>query len=484
MKVLFVNYGRESLAIEYLSSMLKTAGHQVFLAHDPGVFSAQDNVIQDPFLAQVFSKRKQVLGKIKDVAPDVTCFSVYTNNYRYMVDLARDVKSVIKTTIVFGGPHATAVPEVVMANDFIDMTVVGEGEHAILDIVTSLKEGEGKRDIKNTWIRHNGEVIKNPLRPACDLGQLPFPDKDLFKGVIDHSRSYLLLASRGCPNNCFYCGEQVRNDLYQHQFFRRRSVESVMQELIFMKSKFDFKEVSFWDAIFTTDKKWLGALLPRYRQEINVPFRCFSEVRFFDEDTARILKDGGCYAIEFGLQNINSTLRGAVLGRTETDGQIKKSFDICDQFRIRYDIDHIFGLPGEKEQDFVQASYFYGTLKYLNRIKCHSLAYFPKSGIIDIARKSKILNESDVNNINHGFTGSFFDINSSQKGASRELRRDFWNLYKVLPLLPLPVLRFILRRKLYKAFRYIPGFFIIFLQMLDMLRKNDLRLKVYLRWSR
>lgn len=479
MKIVFVNYGRENLGIEYLSSFLKTAGHQTSLANDSGLFSVQDNALYAPFLEKIFSQKKELIEKVKKINPDLVCFSVYTNNYQYMCEIAKEIKKTINAKIVFGGAHPTLVPEVVISNDFVDIVVVGEGEHTLLDIVNSLQSGSLNYRIKNAWIKKNGSVVKNELNPPADLDSLPWPDKDLFKDTINYRESYLIVTSRGCPNNCVYCGEEFKNRLYNYKFFRKRSVNSVMGELLQMKRKYNFKEVMFFDAIFFTHREWLKELMERYRKEINVPFRCFGEVHFFNEEIAKCLKRGGCYCIEFGLQTINVDIRGNILNRFDTNEQIKSIFDICDEHKLRYDIDHIFGLPMESADDFIEAAKFYAQLKYLNRIKCHNLTYFPKARILNVAIEKNILTENDIKNINNGIIGDFFHIDSVKDDKHRALKRDFWYFYKILPLLPHRLVKQIIKFKLYKKFYLIPYFIIIFAQIGNALRAKDLRFTIH-----
>ena len=479
MKIMFMNYGRENLGIEYMSSILKNAGHQVVLAHDPGYFTVQDNVMFIPLLARILSRRKGILDQVRMEHPDLVCFSVYTNNYAYMLDLAIDIRKFSSAKIIFGGAHPTAAPETVMANACIDAVVVGEGEEAILDIARSFKQGAIAADIRNTWVRQNDRISRNELRPPCHLDHLPLPDKDLFKDHIDHSKSYLILTSRGCPHSCIYCGEESKNKLYQNKFFRRRSVDSVINELRVMKSKYAFKEVIFFDAIFFTDKEWLKLLMSRYKTDIGVPFKCFGEVNCVNEEVILILKEAGCYGIEFGLQNINAALRGNVLGRPESNEEIFRAFEICDRLEVRYDIDHIFGLPHETEDDFLEAAVFYAHCRQLNRIKCHNLTYFPQAKIMDIARCENILDDHAVRDIYEGRGGDFFHVDSARGKSSKKLKDDFWNFFRLIPMLPRSFSLWLINSRGYVFLRYIPSFVIIVFQAIDMLVKGDRRFQFH-----
>ena len=128
MNITFVHLGRENLGIEYLSAAAKQAGHRVSLAMDPGLFGINDNVFYIPFLEKTFNQKSIVLRKIEKSNPDVVAFSVYTGTFTWAVDIAREVKRTLDVKTVFGGIHATLVPEIVIQEQSIDFLVVGEGE--------------------------------------------------------------------------------------------------------------------------------------------------------------------------------------------------------------------------------------------------------------------------------------------------------------------------------------------------------------------
>ncbi|MBN2121074.1 MAG: B12-binding domain-containing radical SAM protein [Candidatus Omnitrophica bacterium] len=484
MKVLFCHLGRENLGIEYLSSVLKQAGHRVSLAFDPGLFGINDNVFNITFLEKLFEQKKKVFEKILDFKPDIVAFSAYTDTYQWCCSIAERIKKELAAKIVFGGIHPTLVPERVMAKDFIDFVIVGEAEYSFLELLQSLESGQPIEQIKNLCFKQDGRIIKNELRePMEDISSLGFPDKELFEKDFNYRDDYLIITSRGCLFSCSYCCESFINRLYHNRFFRRRSVDSIMEELIYMKKRYNYRRVRFIDSVFFTDKKWLKALLERFKQEIGVKFWCFGKVQFLDEEVAELLRWAGCYGIEFGVQATNEDLRRAVLTRFETDEQNKKAFKICDDYKLRYDIDHMFGLPGEKEQDWIKAAEFYSRLKNLNRIKCHNLVYFPRLEIINAAKQDSILSEDDIENIEEGrIVGSFFHPYLNKDKESEKVKKDFENLYKMLPLFRPSWTGFIIGHRLYKIFHFIPSFLIMFLQVIVAFKGRDPRFMILTRY--
>ena len=116
MRITFVYMGAESLAIEYLSSVLKARGHAVSLAFDPALFDDKQ-YLSLPALAKVFSARKRLINSVVALKPDLVAFSVGTDIYAWALSMARDIKKALNVPVIFGGVHATAVPERVIANN-------------------------------------------------------------------------------------------------------------------------------------------------------------------------------------------------------------------------------------------------------------------------------------------------------------------------------------------------------------------------------
>jgi len=482
MKVTFVHLGREHLGIEYMSSVLKQAGHEVELAYDPGLFGVNDNVLYIPPLERLFSRREQVIETIVQSQPDVVGFSAYTNTFQWCCAIAQEIRPVVDAPIVFGGSHPTLVPEHVIRKDFVDYVFVGECEYAFLEFADALDSGRPADEIRNLWLKRNGDVIQNPVRPPIgDLDIVPLPDKSLFEKDIAYQDDYVCLSSRGCPNNCTYCGETYLNRLYRHRYFRRRSVDSVMEELNAMHRRYGLHEVMFFDSILFTDKDWLSDLCRRFRQDIGIPLRCEGHVNYFDEEVGRMLKEAGCYCINFGLQSINADIRRRVLHRYESDVQVARAFKICDKLGIKYDVDLMFDLPGEGEGDYEEAARFFSRGKALNRLKSYNLTFFPKLPIADMALEKGLITKAEFDGYNEGIVGDLFHSDSVHDRTIRRTRANFRLLYKILPLLPSRWVDAIIRHKWYRLFHRIPKLFGILGELLVAIRNRDYRYWLYLR---
>ncbi len=488
MRITLVYHGRywvrQALELETLAALMRTRGHEVALVYESDTFGLTDNVVQMAPLAKLLSSTDRIVQRILASHADLVLMSVLPGAYGWAREVAGQLKARSSAPIAFAGLHPSLVPERVMADAFVDYVIQGELENAIhplLDAIAGEAAGrDALADVPNLWYRREGRVVANARAELVDLDALPLPDKELFRPYISHAYSYAAMVSRGCPYRCTFCEETCSKELYGGRYYRRKSVNSVMAELIAGKRQYRFREVIFKDSYLSGNTQWLAELMDRYRREVGVPFKCFCTIDGFDEQTARLLKQGGCYSIEFGLQTWNESIRRDTLGRNETNAQALAAFAHCADHKLWYDVDHMFNLPGESIQDHLDGVGFYRRLRYLNRVKVHYLVYLPTARIIDHGLKAEALPADVRERLADGWESDFYDqkVGSSAERASVA---GFAALYKLLPVLPAPLIDWLLRGRHLRMLARIPSPMMAVLQGLAALRSGDLRFLAYLR---
>lgn len=483
MKILFVHLGREHLGIEYLSSVLRNAGHETELAMDVGLFGQNDNIFYIPRLERRFDLSASILKKFKEYDPGLVCFSAYSTTLQWCFNIAAMIKKGKAVPTVIGGSHITLVPQSAMLSPDMDYGVWGEAEKMIVSFVSRI-EGEGSlEDVPGLIFRRGEEIRVNPVAPLeDDLDSLPFPDKRLFEHALNISDDYMTLTSRGCIFNCSYCCEHYMKEMYRGQVFRRvRSVESLMGELRTMYRRYHFSEVYFACPMFPPKKEWVSDFAEKYRKEIGKPFWCFGHINFFDREYAELLRDAGCRNVEFGIQTLNEDVRRNVLAREETNERLAEALDICDRVGLHYDVDAIFHLPGEKEEDYERAVRFYARFKNIHRIKVFNLTLFPGTRIVDYAVRHGYIDEETHRAMSEGRLGDFFHLPMLRSPLEKWKLKAYENLLRLLPILPEGLILRLLRPRALRGVSYFPGFFVRSLEMLNLVKRKDLRLVLYLK---
>ena len=410
MRILFIYNGAEQLGIEYLSSVLKSKGHKTRLLFDPAIFSG-DQLIHNQFLSKLFSRDKEIIKRAVTIRPDLVAFSAHSGNYRWCLKIAQEIRQLTQIPIVFGGVHATAVPEKVLLNDFIDYVVIGEGENAILDLIGQLGKGKSKRrllNISNLCFKYKGEIHLNAPRPYIkDLDKLPFPDKKLFYDKVPLlAENSLIMTSRGCPYRCTYCSNDMYCDLYSKEGrqVRRRSPENVIEELKIAKRRWKTRFINFGDDVFISSTSWLKEFIPLYKFEINLPFFCSVHPLSISQENVDLLKEGGCWMVTMGVQSGSERIRKKIYHRAGSNQQILKAIFLIKKAGIKMSVDNIFGAPSEKEKDLKQSLKLYERAR-ADRIQTFWLTFYPRTKVIDYARRYNLLTENNVKEIEDGIIG-------------------------------------------------------------------------------
>ena len=204
----------------------------------------------------------------------MTCNTPAANHvYRLADEFRRRGRSV-----VLGGPHVTALPD--DAGRHADAIVLGEAE--------------------NVWARVIDDFRRGQLQPRyqgtpSDLKGLPHARRDLIIGCA-YGRG-VLLATRGCPNNCGYCSI---GSMYGrgHRF---RPVQEVIAEVAALPGK----AVVFWDDHLTANREYALALFQGL-----APLRKWwtsqtAVAAALDDELLDAAASSGCAALFVGLESIS-----------------------------------------------------------------------------------------------------------------------------------------------------------------------------------
>ena len=456
MKIAFFNIGVLHSAFIIFSAMAKKEGHRVELIHASTLF--RDGLISEiKPLSRLFNADKQAFEELKHFQPDVIVFSVLTCHYQLAINYAENCKNICPNAkIIFGGIHVSAVPEVVIANDFIDYITIGEGYKAFPEIIKRIEEGDFLNPIVNTWYKSSdGKIIKgNQAGFMQDMDSVPYDDEMYLRKFNPPTSIYFpVMLSQGCPYNCSYCLHSFFRKIPEEKsnYLRQMSVKHAIDLLKAYKEKLKCKTIEFWDDIFILDKKWLKEFLIAYKKEVAVPFKCYIHTELFDEETAIMLKDGGCRWVDFGIQSINEEYRKKYLNRHGTNDNIIKTLKLLKKYKIVSFADYIIGLPGDTLENFEEARLFF--LENMpDIIEPYWMSYHPKTGIIERAVELKILDDEKIDLINHGKTPhGYYD---SYCLGAQDFHNQYFFIFKVLPSLP----AFLRKNLTYKFSQKIPYF--------------------------
>jgi anaerobic magnesium-protoporphyrin IX monomethyl ester cyclase len=356
VRVLFVTQqiDYEPQGIMHLSSAVKAAGHQVELA----IAAHTDPVA----MARTFQ-------------PDVIAYSVITGSQRRYLALNRQIQAAVPDVFsAFGGPHPTFFPEMI-EEEGVDGLCRGEGEAALLDLLAALDGGyEGDRWAIPNWSfrrrspetdrgargpsgERNGDIVVNPVRPYVeDLDTLPLPDRALVyerDPVAARSKIKHFLTGRGCPYNCTYCFNHALGALYRGKGrrFRQRSVENVIEEVLWVRDHYALEFVVFVDDTFVLSKTWLEAFAEAWPRQVGLPFFCNTRANLVIPEQVALLKAAGCHSVSMGIEAGSDRLRNELLKRYMSREQIVEAARLLCEGGIQFTTTNMIGLPTSTLED-------------------------------------------------------------------------------------------------------------------------------------
>jgi radical SAM superfamily enzyme YgiQ (UPF0313 family) len=360
--------------------------------------------------------------------------------------LNRQVKRQFPEVIaVFGGPHPTFFPEMI-EEEGVDGICIGEGEYPLLELAANWETGKPIKGIENWWIKENGRVHKNPVRPLIDdLDSLPLPDHELFRKSMPGAISQaIVVTSRGCPYQCTYCYNHLYRQIYKGKgsIIRRRSVDNVMRELREIKEK-NHTFIRFMDDLFILSQEWVEEFSRKYKRQIGLPFSCLVRANYVTADITRLLKEAGCYRMTMGVEAGNDYVRNTILKRNMSRDQIISAAELIKNSGIKLTTANILAIPGgsldadlETLQLNIQCRPNYASVALMEA--------FPRTEIYKYAREKELLDEEHLAVVGSSLG---FGLRTAIRFKDKREKRWMENLHKLFPIaVRFPWSQFLVRR--------------------------------------
>lgn len=117
--------------------------------------------------------------------------------------------------------------------------------------------------------------------------------------------------------------------------------------LMTLKSKYNMKEISFWDDTMTVNKKWLEKFCNcLIENKVNVTWTCYSRVDTVNLEILKLMKKAGCWNIFYGYESGNQQLLDNI-NKGITLEQIRNANKWTKEAGIEVRASFMIALPGE-----------------------------------------------------------------------------------------------------------------------------------------
>jgi anaerobic magnesium-protoporphyrin IX monomethyl ester cyclase len=359
MKITFVTPTPLDVAafgVRTLSAYLKQHGKNVKVIFLPG--GVERFKYKSTFKYQY---DESILNQVIELCrgSDLVGISFMSNYLDRATQICETLKSELKVPLIAGGIHPTVMPDSCL--NFADIVCVGEGEEALLELVERMEAGQDYTNIENLWLKSGNKIIRNPLRPLIqDLDTLPiydfgpedhflydnvkkriepvskellrrsFPLEPHVEGSFNDSYirtvSYKTMTTRGCPHHCTFCAEKTLSDMYAGQrYLRKRSIQHIMKELLWVKKEFPFVESIFLfdDTFLVRPTREIIELSEIYKKKIDLPLHIQVSPTTVTEEKIDALVNAGLAFVEMGIQSTSKTGKELYKRNTPTDSILK-----------------------------------------------------------------------------------------------------------------------------------------------------------------
>ncbi|MGI9074961.1 MAG: B12-binding domain-containing radical SAM protein [Bryobacteraceae bacterium] len=234
-----------------------------------------------------------------------------------------------------------------------DFVLIGEVEETLRELAT----GRAPEEVAGLAYREsgNGKTRRTPSRALrTQLDELPMPAWDLIDlspyrelWLTHHGYSSLnLVSSRGCPFRCNWCAKPIWGNYYHV-----RSVVSVAEEMLHLKTRYAPDHIWFADDIFALSARWTEEFADAVEQlGARVPFKMQSRCDLMTRETVADLKRAGCCDVWMGAESGSQRILDAM----EKGTKVRHVSEACENLRrngIRTGLFLQFGYPGETWDD-------------------------------------------------------------------------------------------------------------------------------------
>ncbi|MBU3912036.1 MAG: cobalamin-dependent protein [Candidatus Omnitrophica bacterium] len=364
---------------------------------------------------------------------DLIGISCYSQSFSKALQVISVLKP-LSIPIVWGGCHATLNSAECIKH--VDIICRGEGEGAILELIGSLDNREKIKRIPNLWVKQNGEIFKNALRPLMpNLDILPPEDYEFnhqyflesgkriaryagqrlgaqsYQNVLARKKlkGFSVSLSRGCPYACAYYYNYDYKEIYRdinNNTLKRKSVEAAIKEILYYKKKLNltsrFHFISFDDDdFFVRPLSEIKQFSEEYRKNIGISFGCHVHVQSFNEEKLKALIDAGLKVVTTGLQTGSERINREIYNRIVSDKEVINVAKTLRRYLKYFFLPpsyHVINTnPYETKEDVWKTINLINELPRPFNIQIFQLAFFPNSRLATKAFEDKVvMNKKDL----------------------------------------------------------------------------------------
>lgn len=339
----------------------------------------------------------QLLNRLIQSKPDVIGLGGIITQFSRLQQIARICKTVYPDVpIILGGGIGSSMPEFMVERLPADVVIQEEGEITISEVLRCLEEGTSLDNVKGIAFKKSVGVEEwtvkdNGHRPSVKAGQsgldyLPWPMRTLWPldqiykvnpvGHLNWATKWIdgasvtseycvsMIASRGCPyasRACDYCYAA-----YLGTDYRLRSPKEVVDEMEWLKDRYEISYIHFLDDLMLTDYRWALEFCNelkdrRDRTGFEVLWGGTCRTNIVAADIQRAKREGrpnmleqaysvGMRQVGYGIESGSPTILASIDKSGQTPERIAEAVKETQRVMGYADCSFIIGSPGETQE--------------------------------------------------------------------------------------------------------------------------------------
>jgi len=246
--------------------------------------------------------------KNNPICVGITCMT--GKQILYALEASRIVKNNSNAIVVWGGVHATLLPEQTLQNPYIDMVILGEGDQTFMELCEALEKNKPIKSIKGICYKEGGKVVKTPTRPFIkDLDKIPdlpyeLVNVDDYSSLHIEGKSIDFVSSRGCPHKCSFC----YNNYFNKQTWRALSAKETVKRIKNLVDKYNIKTIYFQDDNFCANLDRLGEIIKGIiKEKLDIKWGTLGlridTAKRMDDNFLGLMEKSGCINVDIGAES-------------------------------------------------------------------------------------------------------------------------------------------------------------------------------------
>ena len=320
-------------------------------------------------------KAGNIKKRLLEFKPDIIGLSVFSSkSIKDALNVSRTAKE-LSITVVWGGTLPSAIPDIVLKEDCVDIVCIGEGEFTWAELLQVLENNKPLDTINGIAFKDDGLYIKTADRKFSDPNEWPIINwsfVDVSKYLCSYNdcqRMMWVYSAKGCPGSCTFC----YNKHFHKCAYRKRPIEHVFSEINDLVTNYNADGVYFADEVWCLSRAEMKEKCDKIKATgLDFVWGCQLKVGILDLEDYEYMYQSGCRWIFFGIES-GSPERLKKIKKGISLDDVEQTMKYCSQANIAAWTAFILGFPDETPEEIKQTA---ALAKKISPYSVHLCNYF------------------------------------------------------------------------------------------------------------